>query len=33
VDSQHFKPGNAMPDFRLRSAQVNSLVAYLESLR
>ena len=33
VDSQHFKPGNEMPDFRLTGAQLSSLVAYLESLK
>jgi cytochrome c oxidase subunit II len=33
VDSQHFKPGNDMPDLSLTSAQLRSLVAYLESLR
>jgi cytochrome c oxidase subunit 2 len=33
VDSQHFKPGNDMPDFSLRSAQLQSLVAYLEGLK
>ena len=32
ADSQHFKPGNEMPDFRLTSSQVQALVAYLESL-
>jgi cytochrome c oxidase subunit 2 len=33
VDSQHIKPGNEMPDFRLGHGQVRALVAYLESLR
>ena len=33
VDSQHFKPGNEMPDFHLTGSQLSSLVAYLESLR
>jgi cytochrome c oxidase subunit II len=33
VDSQHFKPGNEMPDFRLPSSQVNAVVAYLEGLQ
>jgi len=33
VDSQHFKPGNEMPDFRLTGSQLSSLVAYLESLK
>jgi cytochrome c oxidase subunit II len=33
VDSQHFKPGNDMPDFSLRTAQLQSLVAYLEGLK
>jgi cytochrome c oxidase subunit II len=33
VDSQHFKPGNDMPAFSLRSAQLQSLVAYLEGLK
>jgi cytochrome c oxidase subunit II len=32
-DSQHFKPGNEMPDFRLAGPQLNALVAYLESLK
>ena len=31
--SQHFKPGNQMPDFHLSSRQVGALVAYLRSLR
>jgi cytochrome c oxidase subunit II len=31
VDSQHFKPGNEMPDFHLTGSQLSSLVAYLES--
>jgi cytochrome c oxidase subunit 2 len=33
VDSQHFKPGNQMPNFHLSQAQVRQLVAYLEGLR
>ena len=33
VDSQHFKPGNDMPNFSLRSGQLQSLVAYLEGLK
>jgi cytochrome c oxidase subunit II len=33
VDSQHFKPGNQMPDFHLRGSQLDDLVAYLESLK
>jgi cytochrome c oxidase subunit II len=33
VDSQHFKPGNDMPDFSLQSSQLQSLVAYLEGLK
>jgi cytochrome c oxidase subunit 2 len=33
VDSQHFKPGNEMPDFHLTGSQLSSLVAYLESLK
>ena len=33
VDSQHFKPGNEMPDFHLTGSQLNSLVAYLQSLK
>jgi cytochrome c oxidase subunit 2 len=32
-DSQHFKPGNEMPDLRLTDTQLTALVAYLESLR
>jgi cytochrome c oxidase subunit 2 len=32
-DSQHFKPGNQMPDLRLTDTQLTALVAYLESLR
>lgn len=31
--SQHFKPGNQMPNFPLPRAQVRALVAYLESLK
>jgi cytochrome c oxidase subunit 2 len=33
VDSQHFKPGNQMPDFHLSPARLRALVAYLGSLR
>ncbi len=33
VDSQHFKPGNDMPDFHLSPARLRALVSYLESLR
>jgi cytochrome c oxidase subunit 2 len=32
-DSQHYKPGNEMPDFNLTGSQLQALVAYLESLR
>ena len=32
-DSQHVKPGNKMPDFRAPGAQLDALVAYLESLK
>ena len=33
ADSQHFKPGNQMPNFHLSGAQLDALVAYLHSLR
>jgi cytochrome c oxidase subunit 2 len=33
ADSQHFKPGNEMPDFELRGSRLQSLVAYLEGLK
>jgi cytochrome c oxidase subunit 2 len=33
TDSQHLKPGNEMPDFRLTGSQLRDLVAYLESLK
>jgi len=33
VDSQHFKPGNEMPDFHLTGSQVKALGAYLGGLR
>jgi cytochrome c oxidase subunit 2 len=33
VDSQHFKPGNDMPNFHLTDSQLQSLLAYLEGLR
>ena len=33
ADSQHFKPGNEMPDFHLTGSQLRSLVAYLASLK
>jgi cytochrome c oxidase subunit 2 len=32
-EPQQIKPGNEMPDLRLTKAQLNALVAYLESLR
>ena len=32
ADSQHYKPGNQMPDFHLRASQLDALVAYLGSL-
>jgi cytochrome c oxidase subunit 2 len=32
-DPQHFKPGNKMPGLNLTDQQVNSIVAYLRSLR
>jgi cytochrome c oxidase subunit 2 len=32
-DSQHFKPGNEMPDFELRGSRLRALVAYLEGLK
>jgi len=31
--SQHFKPGNEMPDFQLRGPRLQALVAYLEGLK
>jgi cytochrome c oxidase subunit 2 len=33
TDSQHFKPGNRMPDLQLTRARLRALVAYLGSLR
>jgi cytochrome c oxidase subunit 2 len=33
VDSQHYKPGNEMPDFELSGDRLRALVAYLETLR
>ena len=33
TDSQHVKPGNQMPDMRLRDGQLNALLDYLERLR
>ena len=33
TDSQHFKPGNQMPDFHLAGSRLDPLVAYLESLK
>jgi cytochrome c oxidase subunit 2 len=33
VDSQHFKPGNEMPDFELKGTQLQDIVAYLEGLK
>jgi cytochrome c oxidase subunit 2 len=33
TDSQHFKPGNRMPDIRLTDAQLHALLAYLEGLK
>jgi cytochrome c oxidase subunit 2 len=33
VDSQHFKPGNDMPDLQLTGAQLHALLAYLETLK
>jgi cytochrome c oxidase subunit 2 len=33
ADSQHFKPGNDMPNFHLRGSQLQALVAYLEGLK
>jgi cytochrome c oxidase subunit II len=33
TDSQHFKPGNQMPNFQLPPDQLRALVAYLESLK
>ena len=33
VDSQHFKPGNQMPDLRLSRSQLRALVAYLGTLK
>ena len=33
VDSQHFKPGNDMPNFELTGSRLRALVAYLEGLK
>ena len=33
TDSQHYKPGNEMPDLQLGGARLRALVAYLESLK
>ena len=33
ADSQHFKPGNQMPNFHLSGSQLRALTAYLGSLR
>ena len=33
TDSQTIKPGNQMPNFRLRGSQLRALVAYLEALK
>jgi cytochrome c oxidase subunit 2 len=33
VDSQYFKPGNAMPNFHLSGSQLQSLVSYLGGLK
>jgi cytochrome c oxidase subunit II len=33
TDSQHFKPGNRMPNFQLPQVQLRALVAYLRSLK
>jgi cytochrome c oxidase subunit 2 len=33
TDSQHFKPGNQMPNLQLPDRQLNALLAYLESLK
>ncbi|MFN2627104.1 MAG: cytochrome c oxidase subunit II [Gaiellaceae bacterium] len=33
VDSQHFKPGNQMPNIELTRPQLNAVVDYLESLK
>jgi cytochrome c oxidase subunit II len=33
VDSQHFKPGNQMPNVKLSSSDMQALVSYLESLK
>jgi cytochrome c oxidase subunit II len=33
ADSQHFKPGNQMPDLHLTPGQLRALVAYLGSLK
>jgi cytochrome c oxidase subunit 2 len=33
VDSQHFKPGNQMPNLELGDSRLRALVAYLEALK
>ncbi|HZQ83108.1 MAG TPA: cytochrome c oxidase subunit II [Gaiellaceae bacterium] len=33
ADSQHFKPGNEMPQMRLRNSELHALVTYLEGLK
>jgi cytochrome c oxidase subunit II len=33
VDSQHFKPGNQMPELSIPRSQLSDLVAYLETLK
>jgi cytochrome c oxidase subunit 2 len=33
VDSQHVKPGNLMPNFRISGSKLDALVAYLRGLR
>ena len=33
ADSQHFKPGNEMPNFELKGPRLRALVAYLEGLK
>jgi cytochrome c oxidase subunit 2 len=33
TDSQHYKPGNQMPNFQLPPQQLHALIAYLETLK
>ena len=33
IDSQHFKPGNQMPDLNVSGRQLDALLAYLEGLK